>query len=52
VLTHTDSRERKDATAGFSTVQKDAATELIWPGIVDAVVKVSDWAASLKQSKI
>ncbi|UQC77845.1 uncharacterized protein CLUP02_03317 [Colletotrichum lupini] len=32
-----------DATAGFSTEAKDAATNLIWPLIVENVTTVRDW---------
>ncbi|KAK1456967.1 hypothetical protein CCUS01_09847 [Colletotrichum cuscutae] len=32
-----------DATAGFSTEAKDAATNLIWPLIVENVTTVGDW---------
>ncbi|KAK1731310.1 Isochorismatase-like protein [Colletotrichum acutatum] len=32
-----------DATAGFSTEVKDAATNLIWPLIVENVTTVGDW---------
>jgi hypothetical protein len=39
---------RTDATAGFSTVQKDVAVEHIWPIIVQDLATVEDWAATLK----
>lgn len=39
-----------DATAGFSTAMKDAATQLIWPVIVDEVLSTQDWLASLGQT--
>jgi hypothetical protein len=39
---------RTDATAGFSTVAKDAAAQLIWPIIVEEVMTVEEWIASLK----
>ncbi|KAJ0309240.1 hypothetical protein COL516b_003138 [Colletotrichum fioriniae] len=38
-----DARELSDATAGFSTAVKDAATNLIWPLIVENVTTVGDW---------
>ncbi|KAK7441908.1 hypothetical protein CaCOL14_009823 [Colletotrichum acutatum] len=38
-----DARELSDATAGFSTEVKDAATNLIWPLIVENVTTVGDW---------
>jgi hypothetical protein len=38
---------RTDATAGFSTVAKDAAAQLIWPIIVEEVMTVEEWIASL-----
>jgi nicotinamidase-related amidase len=37
----------KDATAGFTTEQKDAATELIWPLFANKVMTVKDWIESL-----
>jgi len=37
-----------DATAGFKTVQKDAATEMIWPLFADKVCTVGDWTQSLE----
>ncbi|PQE26327.1 isochorismatase hydrolase protein [Rutstroemia sp. NJR-2017a BBW] len=37
----------KDATAGFSTKQKDAATELIWPLFANSVLTVDEWKKSL-----
>ncbi|OQU98454.1 hypothetical protein CLAIMM_04240 [Cladophialophora immunda] len=36
-----------NATAGFSTRQKDAATELIWPLFADKVITVQEWAKSI-----
>ncbi|KAH8817358.1 Isochorismatase-like protein [Xylogone sp. PMI_703] len=33
----------KDATAGFSNALKDAATDLIWPIIVEEVLTVDEW---------
>lgn len=38
---------RTDATAGFSTAHKDAATNLIWPIIADQVKTVNEWIATL-----
>ncbi|KAI9926992.1 hypothetical protein ASPWEDRAFT_32947 [Aspergillus wentii DTO 134E9] len=38
----------KDATAGFSTQLKDAATEIVWPTIVEEVLTVDEWAAKGK----
>ncbi|KAJ5116828.1 hypothetical protein N7456_001176 [Penicillium angulare] len=38
----------KDATAGFSTVLKDAATEIVWPTLVGSVLTVDQWAAEAK----
>ncbi|KAF7553382.1 hypothetical protein G7Z17_g3638 [Cylindrodendrum hubeiense] len=37
-----------DGTAGFSTAAKDAATNLIWPMIVDRVMTVGEWTSTLK----
>ncbi|KAL7917924.1 Isochorismatase-like protein [Trichoderma austrokoningii] len=34
-----------DATAGFSQALKLAATDLVWPTIVDEVLSVDDWIA-------
>ena len=34
---------RTDATAGFTTAAKDAATSLIWPLFADEVVTSDDW---------
>jgi len=34
---------KTDATAGFSTAHKDAATNLIWPIIADQVKTVHEW---------
>ncbi|KAJ5261182.1 hypothetical protein N7478_011777 [Penicillium angulare] len=38
----------KDATAGFSTELKDAATEIVWPTLVESVLTVDQWAAEAK----
>ncbi|KAK5988386.1 putative isochorismatase family YddQ-like protein [Cladobotryum mycophilum] len=38
-----------DATAGFSVQLKDVAEKIIWPTIVDQVISVDEWAASLAQ---
>lgn len=43
---------RTDATAGFSTALKDAATELVWPLLADKVTTVQDWISSLPKSKL
>ncbi|KAF4466686.1 isochorismatase hydrolase [Fusarium albosuccineum] len=40
-------RELSDATAGFSTKAKDAATDLVWPLIAERVTTVGQWASSL-----
>jgi len=37
----------KDATAGFSIEQKEAATELIWPLFAHKVMTVAEWVATL-----
>ena len=37
----------KDATAGFSKAEKDAATELIWPLFANKVCTVGDWIKTL-----
>ncbi|TGO24074.1 hypothetical protein BPAE_0113g00310 [Botrytis paeoniae] len=37
----------KDATAGFTTVAKDAATDLIWPLFANKVLTVEEWKKSL-----
>jgi hypothetical protein len=37
----------KDATAGFSKAQKDAATELIWPLFANQVKTVGEWIETL-----
>ncbi|KAF4339832.1 isochorismatase hydrolase [Fusarium beomiforme] len=37
--------ELTDATAGFSQKLKVAATDLVWPTIVDEVISVDDWIA-------
>ncbi|CAG8956846.1 hypothetical protein HYFRA_00012301 [Hymenoscyphus fraxineus] len=39
----------KDATAGFSVEQKDAATELIWPLFANRVLAVDEWIESLEE---
>ncbi|CAD6448454.1 ecb77a03-a94c-42bc-a7a0-b8805ec4927c [Sclerotinia trifoliorum] len=39
----------KDATAGFSTVLKDAATDLIWPLFANEVLTVEEWKKSLEK---
>jgi len=38
-----------DATAGFSTAQKDAATDLIWPLFAHEVTTSGKWAQGLKK---
>jgi hypothetical protein len=40
-------RARSDATAGFSTEMKNAATDLIWPLFASEVMTVSDFIAAL-----
>jgi len=37
----------KDATAGFSIEQKNAATELIWPLFAHEVKTVGEWIKTL-----
>ncbi|KIW90255.1 uncharacterized protein Z519_08899 [Cladophialophora bantiana CBS 173.52] len=37
-----------DATAGFSTEQKNAATQLIWPLFANRILTVSEWVKSLE----
>jgi len=39
----------KDATAGFTVEQTDAATELVWPLFAHEVKTVEEWAAKLVQ---
>jgi len=39
----------KDATAGFTTVAKDAATDLIWPLFANEVLTVEEWKSSLEK---
>jgi len=39
----------KDATAGFTTEQKNAATEIIWPLFANEVKTVGEWIATLKK---
>ncbi|KAF2094072.1 Isochorismatase hydrolase [Rhizodiscina lignyota] len=41
-----------DATAGFSIAANDAAVNLVWPLIVDRVLTVEEWAASVAGSKL
>lgn len=38
----------KDATAGWTTEQKDAATELIWPLFANEVTTVGEWMKKLE----
>ena len=38
-----------DATAGFTKVQKDAATDLIWPLFAHEVKKVGEWIVTLEE---
>ncbi|PVH93143.1 Isochorismatase hydrolase [Periconia macrospinosa] len=40
----------KDATAGFTTEQKDAATEIIWPLFANRVTTVGEWARGLDKA--
>uniref|UniRef100_A0A8H7N2S9 Isochorismatase-like domain-containing protein n=1 Tax=Bionectria ochroleuca TaxID=29856 RepID=A0A8H7N2S9_BIOOC len=40
-----------DGTAGFTGAQKDAATDLIWPLIVEKVMKVDEWVKEARQSQ-
>jgi hypothetical protein len=42
---------RTDATAGFFTAHKDAATNLIWPLIADQVKTVGEWADTVEGDK-
>jgi len=37
-----------DATAGWSTVQKNAATDLIWPLFANEVKTVNEWKKTLE----
>ncbi|KAB8298336.1 hypothetical protein EYC80_002063 [Monilinia laxa] len=39
----------KDATAGFTTMAKDAATDLIWPLFANEVLTVEEWKKSLEK---
>lgn len=39
----------KDATAGFTNEQKDAATELIWPLFAHEVLTVAEWIEKLEK---
>ncbi|KAJ9608705.1 hypothetical protein H2200_006476 [Cladophialophora chaetospira] len=41
-----------DGTAGFSTAQKDAATQLIWPLFANKITTVHEWAQSLQEAKL
>jgi hypothetical protein len=43
---------RSDGSAGFSTAQKDAATQLIWPLFANTVTTVQDWAQGLGEAKL
>ncbi|KAL7949766.1 Isochorismatase-like protein [Trichoderma barbatum] len=36
-----------NATAGFTIEQKDVAVSLIWPLLVECVMTVEEWAASI-----
>ncbi|CAH0054554.1 unnamed protein product [Clonostachys solani] len=40
-----------DGTAGFTGPQKDAATDLIWPLIVEKVMKVDEWVKEARQGQ-
>jgi hypothetical protein len=40
----------KDTTAGFTTEQKDAATELIWPLFANKVTTVREWVEGLGET--
>lgn len=42
----------KDATAGFTTLAKDAATDLIWPLFANEVLTVAEWKKSLERSEV
>jgi hypothetical protein len=42
---------RSDATAGFSTELKTAATDLIWPLFASKVMTVDEFAATLGEVK-
>jgi nicotinamidase-related amidase len=39
----------KDATAGFTIEQKNAATDLIWPLFANEVKTVKEWIATLEK---
>jgi hypothetical protein len=39
----------KDATAGWTTEQKDAATDLIWPLFAQEVTTVGEWVANVEK---
>ncbi|OQE26814.1 hypothetical protein PENSTE_c005G04965 [Penicillium steckii] len=39
----------KDATAGFSKQLKDAATDLVWPTLVEDVLTVDQWTSLQKK---
>ncbi|ETI21029.1 hypothetical protein G647_07372 [Cladophialophora carrionii CBS 160.54] len=41
-----------DATAGFTTAQKDAGVELIWPLFAGKVVKAQEWVQSLQDAEL
>lgn len=42
-----------DATAGFGTVKKDAAVNLIWPLFANRVCTVDEWTKSIgEQGKL
>lgn len=41
---------RTDATAGITTQQKDAATNLIWPLFADRVITTEEWVDSVSMN--
>ena len=40
-----------DATAGFGTVKKDAAVNLIWPLFANRVCTVDEWTESMAERR-
>jgi hypothetical protein len=38
-----------NATAGFTTVQKDVSQQLLWPVYFENLTTVEEWAATLEE---
>ena len=47
LMTCSDLVSSTNATAGFTTEQKDVSQRLLWPVFFEKVTTVEDWAASL-----